>query len=192
MNKISCMWRYFKKIVKHKYYVGRECAKCGLFWQGLIHDNSKFSLAEFVPSALYWEQSNEDRDPIKTAEIKYRYSLAWQHHKGHNPHHWEYWMDYGKKGRGTAMKIPYNYAIEMICDWVGASIAYGDGEWSSERFYHYYLKNQENRRFHKDTAILIERLVTDICNYGLDDFHGAVKDKGVRRLYNGWGYGDDE
>lgn len=27
---------HFVTITKHKYYVARECFKCGLYWQGLV------------------------------------------------------------------------------------------------------------------------------------------------------------
>ena len=37
------MWLHFKKICKHKYWVGRYCFKMGLYWQGIAHDLSKFS-----------------------------------------------------------------------------------------------------------------------------------------------------
>lgn len=39
--------QHFILIIFHKYYVGIECFKMGLFWQGIIHDLSKFSKVEF-------------------------------------------------------------------------------------------------------------------------------------------------
>ena len=38
------------------------------------------------------------------------YSLAWQHHKGHNPHHWEYWLDWNR-GIMTIVRMPLKYAL---------------------------------------------------------------------------------
>ena len=48
--KIKNAWLHFKKICKHKYYVGKYCWKLGLYKQGIMHDMSKFSPVEFFES----------------------------------------------------------------------------------------------------------------------------------------------
>jgi hypothetical protein len=63
--------------------------------------------------------------PIPAAKKKQGYSLAWQHHKGRNPHHYEYWMDNFDQGT-TAIRMPYKYAVEMICDFLAAGQTYAD------------------------------------------------------------------
>jgi hypothetical protein len=78
-------------------------------------DLSKYSLTEFKSSAEYFQG---DRSPIEAEKECCGYSLAWQHHMGHNPHHWEYWIDYGENGEILARKMPWKYVIEMICDWI--------------------------------------------------------------------------
>ena len=96
--------KHFKTIVRHKVIVCLECIKCGQVWRGIMHDNSKFSFTEFLPSARYFQG---DRSPIEAEKAAIEYSIAWQHHMGHNPHHWEYWIDFNSDGQVIANKIPY-------------------------------------------------------------------------------------
>ena len=115
MNKY---WEHFKTITKHKIEVGKMCFKFGLFWQGITHDLSKYSPTEFMSSARYFQG---DKSPIEKEKEELGYSLAWAHHKGHNRHHWQHWVDWTNKDNKTyGTKMPYKYAIEAICDWIGA------------------------------------------------------------------------
>lgn len=45
--KLKNIFLHFKKICVHKYWVRYYCFKAGLYWQGIIHDLSKFSPVEF-------------------------------------------------------------------------------------------------------------------------------------------------
>lgn len=87
MNKY---WEHFKTITKHRHKVMWLCFRIGLYSQGLLHDLSKYSPIEFLTSAKYYQGTSS---PIDAEKKDKGYSLAWQHHKGHNPHHWEYWVD---------------------------------------------------------------------------------------------------
>lgn len=118
--KIKNIWKHFKKICVHKYWVAYYCFKCGLYWQGITHDLSKFSLTEFWESVKYYQGASS---PINACKADKGYSLAWQHHKGRNPHHYEYWTDNYDAGT-TYIEMPYKYAIELICDYLGAARAY--------------------------------------------------------------------
>ena len=70
MNKY---WKHFKTIMKHKIEVGKVCFKFGLYWQGLAHDLSKFSITEFAPSARYFQGTGSPIDKEKEAlRIVYR------------------------------------------------------------------------------------------------------------------------
>lgn len=113
-------WLHFKKICIHKYWVAYYCFKAGLYWQGITHDLSKFSWIEFWESVKYYQGT---KSPIDACKADKGYSLAWQHHKGRNPHHYEYWTD--KYDDGTvALEMPFKYAVELLCDWLGAGRAY--------------------------------------------------------------------
>lgn len=63
-------FKYFKYLIKHKFYVGIECFKRGLFWQGIIHDWHKFTFKEFIPYANHFFKKNIVRDRDKTGYYK--------------------------------------------------------------------------------------------------------------------------
>lgn len=75
------------------------------------HDDSKFSEEEYGPYARYF-YVNEKKDQNEFNE-------AWNHHQKRNPHHWQYWVCINEDERNKIRTIdmPYNYIIEMICDW---------------------------------------------------------------------------
>ena len=168
-------WRHFKTVCKHKRYVYRECKACGIMWKGIVHDLSKFSFVEFNESAKYFQG---DRSPIDASKEAYGYSLAWLHHKGHNKHHWEYWTDFSADGSIIALKIPYEYVVEMICDWIGAGMAYSKGKWSQSEPLEYYNKVRKGRYFHPDTENLILVFLNAIKDKGLDEFHRLARCSG--------------
>lgn len=68
------------------------CFQAGLYWQGLIHDLSKFSIYEF------WKNSSE----------------AYKHHIKINPHHYEYWI----LNNDNFIEMSRKYALELICDYL--------------------------------------------------------------------------
>ncbi len=107
--------KHFILITRHKWKVLRLCVKAGIPWQGIVHDLSKYSPAEFFESAKFYSGTHS---PIKESKTKYGYSKAWLHHKGRNKHHYEYWFD-GSAPDKTPI-IPYKYAIEMVCDTLAA------------------------------------------------------------------------
>lgn len=163
---------HFMTVCKHKAVVFNECRKCGLFWRGFTHDLSKFSPAEFLPSARYFQG---DKSPIEAEKAEKGYSAAWMHHKGHNPHHWEYWVDYGPNGEIIANQIPYKYVVEMVCDWIGAGKVYNKGNWTQNDPIDYYNKVRAGRYFHPKTEALIILFLTCIRDDGLEAFHRLAR-----------------
>jgi hypothetical protein len=107
-------------ILTHKYWVFHYCRMLGITWRGVTHDLSKFHPVEFWESVRYW---NGKSSPIPRCKEDKGYSIAWQHHKGHNTHHYEYWIDNLDRG-GTPIKMPWNDLLELIADWLGAGRAY--------------------------------------------------------------------
>ena len=170
----SVYWKHFKTICRHKWYVYQECKKCGLLWQGIVHDLSKFGITEFCSSARYFQGN---RSPIEAEKESIGYSLAWLHHKGYNKHHWEYWTDFNDKdGSVIVNKIPTKYVIEMICDWIGAGKAYNQGKWIQSDPLSYYYKVRSGRHFNKDTEVLILKMLFIIKEKGLDSFHTVARE----------------
>ncbi|AXF52451.1 MAG: hypothetical protein [Caudoviricetes sp.] len=114
------IWKHFKKICIHKYWVGYYCFKAGIPLRGILHDLSKFSPTEFIESIKFYRG---DRSPIDACKEERGWSKAWQHHKGRNRHHYEYYYDNIDNG-GNPIPMPYNDAVEMLCDYLGAGRAY--------------------------------------------------------------------
>lgn len=162
-----------------------ECFKCGQIWRGLLHDNSKFGVTEFISSAKNFQGT---RSPIEAEKEKYGYSIAWQHHKGHNPHHWEYWIDNVGTRQNTPIKMPYLYVIEMLCDWVGAGKVYGKGKWDCHEPYRYYLKMESERIFHSETEAFVKTMLRIMSDDGMKEFHQKARSWATKFLYEHGGY----
>jgi len=157
MNTMTKCWKHFKTIVRHKWFVFVECCKMGIPWQGIVHDLSKFSLAEFVPSAKYFQGN---RSPIEAEREAVGYSYAWRHHKGVNRHHWQWYIDNDGVDENGVIKwnpapMPDKYIKEMYCDMVGAGKAYG-GKISVKD---YYLSKRHEWLLHPETKAKFERML---------------------------------
>lgn len=119
--------RYFKYVMKHKWFVFQAGLKTGApIWRLIIHDYTKFSRAEWTPYAnrFFGGRSGIEDKELDPNEFK----LAWEHHWKHNPHHWEYWISNWERwivlpGPGLAQDMPDNFINEMIADWMGAGRA---------------------------------------------------------------------
>ena len=146
---IKNICKHFITICKHKYWVMYYCFKAGLPWRGIKHDISKFSLIEFSESIKYYQGTSS---PIDACKKEKGYSLAWQHHKGRNDHHYEYWVDNNK-----ALIMPKKAAIEMICDFLGAGRAYSGKNFSYKSEYFWWReKEKENLKIHPRIKNFIE------------------------------------
>jgi len=161
------MWGHFLTINKHKWEVAKACFKAGLYRQGITHDLSKFSPSEFFTSARYYKQGVsspvfEERDAHDGA------SYVEQHHHGHNPHHWEYWIHVNFKGK--PIKIPPKYVREMVCDFIGAGKVYRKKDWTRSLPLEYTQDAlaRKNRLYHYATEELLLRLLTDFKDIGFD------------------------
>lgn len=163
---------HFKTVCRHKAIVLRECWACGIGWQGITHDLSKFTPTEFFSSARYFQGN---KSPIEAEKAAKGYSAAWMHHKGHNPHHWEYWIDYNDQGQIVMSVIPYKYVVEMVCDWVGAGMVYNKDKWTPSDPIDYYYKVRQGRHIHPKTEELIIKFLKCIRDDGLDEFHKMAK-----------------
>jgi hypothetical protein len=151
-------WRHLKTITRHKWHVMLACFKSGLYWQGLMHDLSKYSITEFCSSAKYFQG---DKSPVDAEKIKNGYSLAWQNHKGKNKHHWQYWTDF-ENGELIVIEMPAKYLAEMLCDWVGAGKAYNKGNWTIETLKSWYEHDKNNMVLHAVTRSYIELLINHV------------------------------
>lgn len=80
---------------------------------GHDHDASKTSPEEYEAYDRYFYGKN------RSYEVCQDFNYAWLHHIHNNPHHWQYWIlqqDDPREGM-IVLDMPYNYILEMICDW---------------------------------------------------------------------------
>lgn len=152
--------------------VTRLCFRMGLYKQGLKHDLSKYSWIEFSSGVKYFQGN---RSPIDKEKEVRGYSLGWLHHKGHNMHHWEYWMD--KKGdRIIFYECPKRIVKEMVCDRVAACKIYQKERYTDRSALEYLQRSTDQYMMHPNTAKLLKRYLTWIAEDGLD--------QAIRRIRN--------
>lgn len=162
MKMIEAAARLSFKILVHKACVGFFCFKAGLYWRGLAHDLSKFHPAEFLESVRFYDPK---QSPVNAAKAEFGWSRAWQHHKGMNSHHYEYWVD--DIDHGTRLiRMPFEDALELVCDWLGASIAYN---WKLsglyEREWNWWTSGpMKNARMHPHTRAFIHSMLRQMRN----------------------------
>ncbi|MGN1393619.1 MAG: DUF5662 family protein [Succinivibrionaceae bacterium] len=114
---------YGCQILLHKSYVGYYCFHAKIYVQGITHDLSKFSPIEFFNHIKNYEPGIS---PVAVAVRKYGYSIAFEHHKAHNPHHFNYWII--DKNARTCKIMKTKYVLELVCDYLGAAKAYHHGK----------------------------------------------------------------
>ena len=158
-------WKYLKYVIRHKWFVFRECLKIGLIWRGITHDLSKFKPSEFIPYARYFygkypkygKLSNGDHiyylKGLFQEDIDRRFDKAWLYHIHRNKHHWQFWLLQEDDGPLKNIPIPMKYLKEMLCDWKGA----GQAEAGEDNTPSWYLKNKQNINLNQINRKWIER-----------------------------------
>lgn len=143
-------WKNLKYLLKHKYYVLVECWKRGLYWRGLVHDNSKFLPSEFIPYANHFFGE------------KRKLGKAWLLHQRRNKHHWQWWILIEDNGRIKILEIEKPYLIEMICDWIGAAKAQGHYSPPKDPLLatrNWYNRNKNKMILHPKSRLEVERIL---------------------------------
>ena len=145
----------------------KNCFKVGLYRQGLLHDMSKYSPAEFWVGCRYFQGN---RSPNNAEREEKGYSSAWLHHKGRNKHHYEYWIDYGLEGEPmlTGMKMPKKYVAEMFCDRIAACRVYQGEKYTDASPYDYYQKSKDHILINQETSDLLDRWLLLLKERGED------------------------
>lgn len=150
---------YLESLQAHIRHVQEAAHKLGLGVpeaQLAVHDQSKFSVEEFPGYARHFHGGG---DPDGFAR-------AWLHHLHHNCHHWQHWIfpdgfnPSGSSVENGVVRMPNHYALEMIADWHGASMAY-TGSWDIIGWLH---TNMPKIRVHSLTANYL-RDVLDMMGY---------------------------
>ena len=168
-------WKHFCTITYHKSLVAKGCFAVGLYWQGIMHDMSKYSWTEFRVGAKYFQGT---RSPNEEERKLFGYSKAWLHHKGRNRHHFEYWTDYCPKTRRVEpVRMPYNYVAEMFCDRIAASKIYNKDAYTDAHPLAYFERSKATRFIHPDTSADLEELLVMLKEKGEKETFAYLKKK---------------
>lgn len=166
-------FKHFVTITKHRHLVMKHCKKAGILRQGLLHDLSKYSLAEFIPGARFYSGS---RSPNESERKANGYSLAWMHHKGRNKHHFEYWVDYNiNTKKNEPVEMPVKYVAEMFCDRVAASKIYNPEGYNDSFPLDYFIKGKGKRAINPNTSQLLESLLVMLKDEGEEKTFAYIK-----------------
>lgn len=174
---MSKAWEHFKTITRHKLLVMDGCFRVGLYRQGLLHDLSKYSPAEFLVGARYYQG---DRSPNDAERKDIGYSSAWLHHKGRNKHHYEYWIDYSPNniiGGMAPAPMPTRYVVEMFMDRIAACKVYHGAAYSDEDPLRYYQSAKTPPPLHKKTRRLLEFLLQMLADRGEEKTFRYIRKK---------------
>ncbi len=167
---------HLRTVNHHRKLVRQGCFRVGLYWQGLTHDLSKYSPAEFLVGARYYQGT---RSPNEAQRLAEGYSAAWLHHKGRNKHHLEYWLDYSPSGDHTLVgcRMPERYVVEMFWDRVAASKTYQGTAYTPAHPWEYYLHGRDGRLLHPETRALLEKLLLMLRDQGEDAACRFIREK---------------
>lgn len=160
MNKF---FGHLKTVNSHRRLVRKLCFKCGLYWQGITHDLSKYSPTEFINGVKFFTGV---KSPHSGERAAYGYSKAWLHHKGRNKHHPEYWQDIRSNGTTEPIPMPAEYLVEMLCDRIAASKIYLKDKYTQASPLEYYETRKYENKFHKTTQEMLEFYLDILKNDG--------------------------
>lgn len=146
-------------------------------FKGIIknHDMSKYSLEEYNAYDAYFY--GDDRSD----QVVEEFNKAWLYHIHHNKHHWQYWVLVGDKPNVyyECVEMPYEYVIEMICDWWSFSL----NSLNEYEIFEWYEENEQCIKLHHNTRKLVTYILSEIKKK-LDEQHKEFE-KLKERLENG-------
>ncbi|MBQ7330683.1 MAG: catalase [Oscillospiraceae bacterium] len=167
------IWRHFKTITYHRWLVRQGCFQVGLYWQGLIHDLSKYSPTEFWVGVKYFQGDSSPNGAERKAK---GYSEAWMHHKGRNRHHYEYWTDMSPVTKQyESVPMPRKYLVEMVMDRRAACKVYQKDAYHSGSELEYFLPSRERQLMHPQTKRELEYILTMLMEQGEEKTFRYIK-----------------
>jgi len=169
MKYIKNFFGHLHTINKHRFLVCKFCFKMGLYKQGLLHDLSKYSFVEFFAGVKYFQGN---RSPIDAEKKDKGYSAGWLHHKGHNKHHWQYWIELGPNGTYIVIDPPKNVVKEMIADRIAACIVYQKEKYHPSSALEFFEQSKEIVYMPTQTKELTRKYLTIVAE---NDLNTALK-----------------
>ena len=170
---------HFRTVTEHKIQVMRHCFAVGLYYQGVMHDMSKYMPSEFLEGCRYYQDGK--RSPNNGEREAKGYSFAWMHHKGRNRHHFEFWTDYAAKPmKGQhpvgAVQMPRKYVAEMLMDRISASKTYLKEDYTRHEPLKYFQKGKGKHLMHPQTSRELERMLKILDKRGEEELFRFVRD----------------
>ncbi len=158
------VWQHFKTITWHRWLVRQGCFRVGLYWQGLVHDLSKYSPTEFLVGARFYQGV---RSPNAAERECKGYSEAWMHHKGRNRHHYEYWSDMSMETKTyVSVPMPRKYLVEQVMDRRAACIVYQGKSYHPGSELEYFIRSRERTLMHPQNRRELEYILTMLQREG--------------------------
>lgn len=127
-------------------------------WQiNFGHDQSKSEPDEYAAYDAYFYGGN------RSYEVVQNFRRAWLAHIHRNPHHWQHWILMNDDpGEGMViLDMPYNFIIEMICDWWAFS-------WNKGNLYEIFSWYDEHKDYMK---------LSDKTRKTVEDILSQIKEK---------------
>ena len=143
----------------------------GLYWQGIVHDLSKFSFVEFSNGVKYF---TGDKSPHYREREDKGYSEAWLNHKN-NKHHAEHWQDIRSDGKTHPIEIPTKYLAEMFADRIAASKTYLKENYFSGAPLEYYMSHKYENSYHESSRKKLEKWLTSLALKGEEEVLEEIK-----------------
>lgn len=123
------------------------------------HDASKENPDEYQAYDTYFYGKN------RSSQVVEDFNYAWLTHIHKNPHHWQHWIlhsDDPKEG-AKCLEMPYEYIIEMICDWWSFSWNKGNlfeiFKWYEERKDHIMLNKTTRNKLEAILQAMYDKLL---------------------------------
>ena len=124
-------------------------------WQiRFAHDQSKNEADEYDAYDAYFYGNN------RSFECVQNFQKAWLLHVHRNPHHWQHWVlinDDPEEGE-IILDMPYEYIIEMICDWW----SFGWSNGTLDEIFSWYDKHSKYMKLSDKTREIVEDILRKI------------------------------
>lgn len=143
------------------------------------HDRSKQDPEEYDAYDTYFYGCDTKNRPH---DVELPFLYAFLHHLHHSPHHWQHWVliqDTGEDHKEEVLDIPYNYVVEMVCDWWSFSWFKYDGSGDFNDLYgvfDWYDINKQNIKLSECTRRSVEEMLSALREE-LDAYSYAGFDK---------------
>lgn len=122
----------------------------------IAHDASKTNPDEYEAYDAYFYGGNRSFGVVE------EFNKAWLKHIHRNPHHWQHWVlinDDPENGE-IVLDMPYEYVIEMICDWWSFSFRQGN----LREIFKWWEEHEKYIKLNKSTRKVVVDILAHIKN----------------------------